>query len=508
MKKIPYLVILPIIFFSMMIVSCTDLKEEVYSSIPLDDFFRTEQDVLMNAGRAYTKLQPFPEEQRLWSLMQNASDEMVIPGRDDGLWWEQGRWDELHTHRFSPNNKILRKSWEFVFEGISACNEVIYETESSPIVFEGKERIMAEIKVLRAFFYYWGIDNWGNIPFSIDFTDRELPEQKDRQFVFNFIEKEVLDNIDKLQETPGPNYYGRVTKGMAYTLLAKLYLNAETWIGANKYQQAVDACDQVMALNAYTIESDYFLNFKVHNEGSMENIFVIPNHTVYTKDRLYWYTLTLNDASRASFNFKGEMWDGFVLEPPFFNKYAENDLRRHSFLFGQQYDKGGNPIYFIENGDTAWFAYSPTIENYKARKRWEGARCAKYEYQENLEYYVNDMENDFVLFRFADVVYTKFEALWRLGRAGEMINDPNLVKIRTRAGLEPYTLSEISAEELLDEFGREFAWEGRRRQDQIRFGVWGNTWWNKPTSGENEKLFPIPQTALSANPKLKQNNGF
>ncbi len=242
----------------------------------------------------------------------------------------------------------------------------------------------------------------------------------------------------------------------------------------------------------------------------MENIFVIPNHTVYTKDRLYWYTLTLNDASRASFNFKGgEMWDGFVLEPPFFNKYAENDLRRNSFLFGQQYDKSGNPIYFIEDNDTVWFEYSPSIDNYKARKRWEGARCNKYEYQENLEYYVNDMENDFVLFRFADVIYTKFEALWRMGRGGEMINDPNFMQIRMRAGLEPYNLAEITEEELLDEFGREFAWEGRRRQDQIRFGVWGgNTWWNKPASGINERLFPIPQTALSANPKLQQNNGF
>jgi hypothetical protein len=89
-----------------------------------------------------------------------------------------------------------------------------------------------------------------------------------------------------------------------------------------------------------------------------------------------------------------------------------------------------------------------------------------------------------------------------------MINDPHLMKIRTRAGLEPYAASDINAEELLDEFGREFAWEGRRRQDQIRFGVWGHTWWNKPASGANEKLFPIPQTALSANSKLRQNNGF
>lgn len=488
--------------------SCTDLDEEVYSSIPLDEFFRTEQDVLMNAGRAYTKLQRFPEEQRLWSLMENASDELVIPGRDDGLWWEQGRWDELHTHRFNSTNKILRQSWEYVFEGISACNEVIYETEQSDIAFEGKDRIVSEIKILRALFYYWAADNWGNIPFTTDFTDKELPEQKDRAFVFSFIEQEILDNVDILQADPTDAYYGRVTKGMAYTLLAKLYLNAEEWIGVDRYADAVAACDQVIDLNAYSLEADYFANFKIHNENSAENIFVIANHSVYTKDRLYWYTLTLNDASRATFGFKGEMWDGFVLEPEFFNKYADNDIRRNSFLFGQQYDMNGNPIYFIENGDTTWFEYTPTIANYKARKRWEGARCCKYEYQKDLEYYVTDMENDFVLFRYADVLYTRFEALYRLGRAGEMINDPELQMIRTRAGLEPYQAGDLNDQELLDEFGREFAWEGRRRQDQIRFGVWGTTWWNKPASGVQAKLFPIPQTALSANSKLVQNSGY
>ena len=505
-KAYRFLPVLAIV--AIMLGACTKLDEEVFSDIPLDNFFQTEKDVLMNAGRAYTKLQRYTEEQRLWSLTENASDELVIPGRDDGLWWEQGRWNELQTHQFNANNKILRKSWEYVFEGISACNEVIYETEQSEIVFPAKERIVAEIKVLRAMFYYWAMDNWGDVPFSIDFTDKNLPDPKDRKFVFNFVENEILENIDKIQDQPAPEYYGRVTQGMAYTLLAKLYLNAEEWIGENKYQQSADACDKVIALGAYSIETDYFANFKVNNESSMENIFVIVSHSIYTKDRLYWYTLTLNDASRATYGFKGEMWDGFVLQPDFFNKYAENDLRRHSFLFGQQYDMNGNPIYFIENGDTTWFEYSPTIANYRARKKWEGARCCKYEYQPDLEYYVNDMGNDFVLFRYADVLYTKLEAMYRLGRAGEMLGDADVQKIRTRAGLEPYQVSDLTDDELLDEFGREFAWEGRRRQDQIRFGDWGKTWWNKPASGPTAKLFPIPQTALSANSKLVQNNGY
>lgn len=484
--------------------SCTDLTEEVYSDIPLDKFFKTEKDVLMNAGRAYTKLQGYPEEFSLWTLTEMASDEMVAPGRDDGWVWDNGRWDQIHKHNVSPTNKILTLAYGYVYEGISACNEVLYETEATSISFTGKDKIIAEIKILRALFYYWAIDNWGNVPFSIDFTDRTLPEQKDRTFIFNFLVDEINSNVEKLQKVPDASYYGRVTQGMAYTLLSKIYLNSLEWTGVAKWQEAIDACDKVININAYHIEDNFFTNFKVKNETSVENIFVIPMHSIYTKDNLYWYTLTLNDASRATFEFKGAMWDEFVLEPPFINLFSANDIRQKSFLFGQQKDKNGNDI--IINSEP--FIYTTTIDNYMARKKWEGARCCKYEYQPNLEYYVNDMENDFVIFRYADVLLTKLEALHRLGRASEILNDPDLRKIRTRAGVAPYVISDITNTELLNELGREFAWEGHRRQDMIRFGVWSNPWWNKPTSPATAKLFPIPQQVMNANPNLDQNPGY
>ncbi|HNP17139.1 MAG TPA: RagB/SusD family nutrient uptake outer membrane protein [Fulvivirga sp.] len=482
--------------------SCVDLTETVYSEIPVDNFFRSEKDVIAYAGRAYVGLQPYPEEQRLWSLGQNASDEMVIPQKHNGEWYEQGRWEVMQKHTLGSStagNKILTKAWDMVFEGVTACNEILYVI--TPIEFENKDRVLAEIKILRAFYYYWGIDYWGNIPFSVDFSSTEPPLQKDRKFIFDFIVKEIEDNVDALQEFPTPEYYGRVTKGMAYTLLAKMYLNASEWVGENKFNEAVIACDKVIAIGAYQIENDYFANFKVDNEGSLENIFVIPYHPQLTDEHFYWELLTLNSASRASFDVAGIPWDGFVLQPDFFDKYSPNDIRRNSFLFGQQYDSKGNPIII----DGVPFEYSVTIANYNSRGEWEGARCAKYEYQPGLSYDVIDMENDFVLFRYADVVYTKLEALHRLGRAAEYVGDPDVQKIRTRAGLLPYTAAEITDSELLDEFGREFAWEGRRRQDQIRFGVWGNAWWSKPVSGPNKKLFPIPQSALNTNPNLVQN---
>jgi len=500
MKKI----VLSLMTFSLVMISttsCFDLSTTVYSEIPSETFFKSEKEILMYAGRAYTKLQPYPEEQMLWSLTENASDELLIPARDNGEWSEQGRWKELQTHNFNSSNKILRQSWEFVYEGITACNEVLMVVEQSPIEFAGKERVLAEIRILRAYYYYLATDGWGNIPFTIDFTERDLPEQVDQAFMYNFLVTEITENIEILQDQPTTEYYGRVTKGMAYTLLAKVHMSAAEWIDEEKWQEAIDACDAVIALGAYEIEDDYFDNFKIANEGSKENIFVIVYNSILTVDHLYWWTLTLNTSSRATFDFIGEPWDGFVLEPTFFTKYAANDIRRNSFLFGQQYDKAGNPI--IVDGEP--FIYTPTIANYDSRKKWEGARCAKYEYQSGLQYYENDMENDFVLFRYADVLYTKLEALWRLNRAGEFIGDPDLQKIRTRAGLAAYTVGDLTAQELLDELGREFAWEGHRRTDQIRFDVWGQPWGNKPTSNDTKKLFPIPLTAISTNPNLIQN---
>ena len=202
--------------------SCFDLSETVYSEIPVNNFFKTEKDIIAYAGRAYVGLQPYPEEQRLWSLTENASDELVIPEKHNGEWYEQGRWEDMQKHKLAPNNKILTKSWDMVFAGITACNEIL--AVISPIEFTGKERVLAEIKILRAYYYYWALDNWGNIPFTIDFSNQDLPEQKNRQFVYDFIVQEILDNIDLVQDLPTPEYYGRVTKGMAYTFLAKMYM--------------------------------------------------------------------------------------------------------------------------------------------------------------------------------------------------------------------------------------------------------------------------------------------
>ena len=138
---------------------CTDLSETVYTGVAMNDFFKNEKELVANAGRAYTKLQGYNSEQSLWTLLLQASDECAVPACG-GSWYSNGRYEEIQTNKIPPAIKLLSRVWNWIFNGIAACNEIIYETELSPIQFEGKEKIKAEMKIQRAFYYYQAISCW------------------------------------------------------------------------------------------------------------------------------------------------------------------------------------------------------------------------------------------------------------------------------------------------------------------------------------------------------------
>lgn len=487
--------------------SCTNLDEDIFSSIPKDGFFTSEEQLVIYSARAYTKLQAWGSEQSLWTLNIQLSDELAAPVNSVNDWTDV-RYKELQTHDIPSSNKLVRQGWDYCFDGIAACNDVIYEIETSPLQFEGKDMVLAEMKVLRAFFYFCAMDCWGNIPYSVSKTETGYPEQKDRKFIFSFIEKEILDNRDALSPEAGTKYYGRVTQGVANTLLAKLYLNAEVWIGEAKWKEAEAACKLVMDSGQYQIEDDYKANFKVQNEGSREAVFAIPYSTVYTQsdhNDFVIFIMTLPPTLCKSYNIPAAGWDGFIAQPDFISTYEDGDLRKAAtWIYGQQYDSKGSPIdgYVIsEDYDEA---------NYLAgRPELQGARVGKWEYQTDglLTSDQTSMDNDFFLFRYSDVVLMYVEALMRQNREAEALENADFKKIRTRAGLEPMT--SLTPESLLLERSHELAIEGWKRQDQIRFGTYGRTWWAKPNEDKDYmNLLPIPRERLGANPNLTQNPGY
>jgi hypothetical protein len=217
--------------------------------------------------------------------------------------------------------------------------------------------------------------------------------------------------------------------------------------------------------------------------------------------------MCLDDINGEKFNIETTFWNGFVCQSDFFASYDSTDLRRSAtWLYGQQYNKSGNIVqgHIIQPifGDTKYGT---------GRLKTDGAKLWKWTYQTDGQLKADEhgMNNDFTLFRYADVLYMYAEALLRQGKSVTTATDmADFAKIRTRAGLLPFNAS-LTLSDLLRERGVELAWEGWRRQDLIRFGEWSKAWWAKPNvSAATRKIYPIPVERINVNPNLVQNPGY
>lgn len=498
--------------------SCTNLDEEVYSYISQDNFFTSEEQVAIYAGRAYTSLQNWGSEQSWLTMDMLLGDEACAPINPEGAWNDNGRYKELQEHRIPTASKLNLMTWDFIFDGIAACNDVIHALQNSKFEFDGRARVLSEIIILRAFFYYIAADGYDNVPFCIDKMDTSYPKPKDRSFLFGWIEKEILDNIDNLADSRETNYYGRITKGVANTLLAKLYINAPVWGQPAQYDKAAAAAKAVITSGTYSLAPNYKDNFIVHNENSPEAIFAIPYSTQYieSSDNAFClFALTLS-ASIAKKKYSiGDGWYGYVGQPDFIQTYEEGDTRlSDTYLFGQMYDKEGREMTISIKGSKDPVPYIidpvfPEEDFVNGRTELEGAFLHKWEYQTDglLTSYKISMENDIFIFRYADVILLYAEALLRNGQSLDALALDGLKQIRTRAGLEEVTSWDL--DKLYKERGHEMALEGWRRQDMIRFGTYQNTWWaKKDRTPDTKVLLPIPSEILNANPNLVQNEGY
>ncbi|MDR1720574.1 MAG: RagB/SusD family nutrient uptake outer membrane protein [Dysgonamonadaceae bacterium] len=499
-----------VIAMALSVFSCTNLDETIYSSIPSDKFFTTEEEFLMSAGRVYSHLLGYTHYYNIWGTITVSTDEALSPFRQFNQWDDGGVWRDLHAHTFTPAHDNIRQTWEFLFTGISLCNQILYEFSQATLDFPVKESMIAEIKVMRAWFYFNAIDLFGNVPFTIDFTDVSVPLQKSRTEVFAFIEQELKENVDLLVDSPLANY-GRATKPFAYMILAKMYLNSEKWFGAPKWQEAIDACNAIINLNTLQLEDDYFANFKANNQPSKENIFAIVYDKVYANGgdwsrRFRFHQLTLHWESVRTFGILDETWNGFCTSQSFFNTFdLTKDYRSNMWLYGPQVESSGAPL--------LWYGWQVDFTPYvtslfdmsNPAGHNQGVRFAKYEYENGLQ--GECMNNDYVVYRYADVLLTKGEALVRQGNAATAL--PLFNAVRKRAGLSDYTSADLTLDEIYAERGREFVWEGSRRQDMIRFGKWTAARDFKAAESDNHtEIFPIPARARTNNSNLNQNPGY
>ncbi|MBO4435108.1 MAG: RagB/SusD family nutrient uptake outer membrane protein [Bacteroidales bacterium] len=521
MKKL-YILILAVLGLGA--VACTDLSPEIFTDVPKEDYFQTPAQFSTLIANAYSQLAGeygYIYREGFWSLQEYTSDEVIVPTRGTD-WYDGGVPQAMHQHTWGSNTRDVNNGWSFAYGGVTKCNTVIDniytiagedETQWNDAAKAG----LAEAKILRAFYHLLAMDVYGNV--HIDDGEREIKQYK-RAEVYKWIEDELIENAALVDDGVR---YGSMTRPVAYMILAKLYLNAEAYTGTPHWDKVVEYCDKIINGKYYELNADYFDNFKVSNTSNKEIIFPIVFDGVYAKGNMF-HVMTMHYAMRDVFGFTTDCWNGPCTLESFYNKYSDNDKRKAQWFVGPVYDTPTtwNTIIYNraswtgkivewDHGESHFqVIIDPkvtTIQDPTAANSCEGARFVKFEFDTGIAHHA---DSDFPIYRYADVLMMKAEALMRQngGVATQEVLD--LVNpIHTRAGLPAYTAATLTLDELLDERGREFAWEGHRRDDQIRFGTYGGKWEFKDASDKNHELFPIPDWVRDGAPGVyEQNPGY
>ena len=472
----------------------------------------------------------------IYDLNTFTTDETIMPTRG-GDWYDGGFWQGLYLHRWGVNNEAVYATWEYLYRTVILCNgslERIQDfAEKHPE--ENVADCVAEVRALRAMFYYYIMDLFGSVPL-IEKSDPAVEDivQEKRSKVFNFIVKELTESSSLLSEErsnqPGV-YYGRMTQPVVWFLLAKLALNAEVYTDddwtdgsrpdgksiffevegqrLNAWQTVNYYCEKITAAG-YTLEKDYTANFAVFNESSEENIFVIPMcKTLYTNQFICLFRSRHYNHAKA-YGLSGENGSSATKEvlETFGYDTPQVDARfDYCYFAGPVKDLEGNQI-LLDDGVTP-LVYEPwnvaLDVSGKPYEKTAGARMKKYEVDKTGLKDGKLLDNDIVLFRYADVLLMQSEAKVRNGEDG----DAELNLVRSRVGMAPRT---ATLKNLLDERMMELAWEGWRRQDMIRFGVFTRSYSCRPQLPGEENgyttVFPIPEKVIDMNPQLHQHKGY
>lgn len=487
--------------FVIAVIAGCDLEEEVYTEVISSEFGQTEEEVAALVGAAYSSYGGWIGGP--WVTNVISSDEGIVPTRGTD-WAENGQWARMHEHDFQPEDFYANFSWGPLYTGINNVNRIIFQLEETGT--DAALQTVKELRVLRAINYYHLMDIYGNVPLVTSFADaEENPTNNSRSEIYNFIVSEVEEVINDLP-TDVASTYGKINKWVAHALLAKVYLNAEVYVGTPEWEKVIVHTDAIINSGNYNLAADFFDNFSISNETSPENIFVLIYDRIFSGG-MSIAVRTLHYESQKTYNFTAQPWNGYSSLEDFYNKFDDADVRKQSFVVGPQFDSAGNPLMDASaepsdpNGQPVEF--TPQITGLRTALRQEGARIGKFEFELGGD--PANMSNDFPMFRYGDILLTKAEAEFRLGNTGDALLLVNM--IRDRANVPQLTT--LTLDELLDERGRETAFEGYRRQDQIRFGTFNDAWQFKPADpSDHVNLFPISRTQLEANPNLQQNPGY
>lgn len=450
-------------------------------------------------GRVMLYMQTLSADQMIWSYENDPGTREI----QRTIWTAQnpiflGMWGRSLTTVAFANN-LLRETTDAKLDerNVSAA------TRAEIVTFR------AEARFLRAMSYYYLMDLFGKANFvTEDAATNSIPEVYDRRQLFDFIESELLA-IENDLVAPRQNEYGRADRAAAWMVLAKMYLNAEVYIGENKYAEALSYCEDIIS-SGYTLATEYEHNFLADNDlNSASGEIILPLISDGLNTQNYGPTTVMINGSVGSVEKNGdnlgvgvEGWGGAI---------------RVRKQFVQLFDGGS---FASDDRNTILSAGRP-LEITDISDRDQGYVIEKYRNRTSTGGYGVDqtfVDTDFPLFRLADAYLMYAEAHLRGGGGSIGTALGYIQQLRARANNpEVLTTGDITLDFILDERSRELHWEGHRRQDLIRYGRFTGgsynwAWKGNGTSGiaipSHFDLYPIPALSLSSNPNLTQNTGY
>ncbi|MCD7936077.1 MAG: RagB/SusD family nutrient uptake outer membrane protein [Tannerellaceae bacterium] len=499
MKKIIYLFLI-----SLSLSSCLDLEPEMYDVINPGIFPKNQADAeALIASAAYSPFRS-AEYQGIFSV---ATGVQIIGdmSTDIGVCkWVNDAWVPLTNHNWTPNDEYVTRAYGTYNNSISEMTlafERIRDVEMSDDV---KNRMFAELHLARGWMAYLLYDFYGPVPIAtLEELDNPLAEQiiprPTKEWMVEFIETELKEAIKYLPANyePANSMYGRFTRGLAYTILMKLYMHEAEWAKAEAAGRELLKPEYKYQL----VQSSYADIFTLENQKNNEIIFAYQAQRGVNLQ--LWHDHCLPGKYPVK-NTSIQRWDGFKVPWDFYRTFDPQDGRLEVLVGEFEYiDDKGNIAIWNEESEVA-----------SSGKVYCGAVPVKY--GEDPASTGDGSQIDYIIYRFADVLTLLSEAITRTSGVTQEAVDL-LNQVRTRANLEGYTLSDIkNTEDMLDkilqERGFEFWWEGVRRSDLIRHGKFTQNAIDRGL-GANTKpeyvLFPLPQSVINEGKgKIVQNPGY
>ncbi|RBQ06233.1 RagB/SusD family nutrient uptake outer membrane protein [Pedobacter miscanthi] len=532
--------------------ACTKLDENAYDQIPADKFYTNKNEVLSAVLRPYTHANAWvtPSGQDGWWRMAELSGDQLAwptkgPHGEDG-----GKWKRLHYHSWTVDEDGFNNAWSLMYGGVGYCNDPIAnistrDISAMGITQEEKNAYVSELKLLRAFHFLKLMDLFGGVPLVTEPADPAnpiYPSTTSRKDVFAFVEKEIKDNINNVPKLSRAQL-GRMSQASGYAMLVELYLNAEVWTGTPRWDDCIAAADQLInnqaggQNGAMALDPNITDQFKNTNDLSNEVIFSIAYDYTRARFEPSWTGEFYHFAQKDIYGGGRNGNDGIVLVPGVYTTFETDDLRKTTWLsFGPQIkfsdgvspvtgtvEYSGKPLVFVDNIQQN--AKGSTVSNMSEGEENSGVRFNKYKLGNSIAGVVNGVKvaadanynnTDWNVYRLTWVYFAKAEAIMRKNGGVATSEVTNLINACKQRAYTPatwpahaYTTATLTLNELLAERGREFIFEGFRRDDLIRFGKFTTAaWWDHTASSATKALYPIPQRQRDLNPKLTQNPGY